>query len=94
MIKERRCSYEVAKLLKEKGFRECCRCCYGTTVRHNGEDIDEDEEFELKSEGRAAIAAMQELLEHSGDAYTESYIARTALIYADALVERMKGEWI
>ena len=53
MIKERYCSYEVARLLKEKGFRECCRYCYGTAVRHNGEDIDEDEEFELKSEGRA-----------------------------------------
>lgn len=53
MIKERYCSYEVAKLLKEKGFRECCRYCYGTAIRHNGEDIDEDEEFELKSEGRA-----------------------------------------
>lgn len=53
MIKERHCSYEVARLLKEKGFRECCRYCYGTAVRHNGEDIDEDEEFELKSEGRA-----------------------------------------
>ena len=53
MIKERYCSYEVARLLKEKGFRENCRYCYGTAVRHNGEDIDEDEEFELKSEGRA-----------------------------------------
>jgi hypothetical protein len=53
MIKERYCSYEVARLLKEKGFSELCRYCYGTAVRHNGEDIDEDEEFELKSEGRA-----------------------------------------
>lgn len=53
MIKERICSYELSMLLKEKGFRERCRYCYGTAVRHNGEDIDEDEEFELKSEGRA-----------------------------------------
>ena len=53
MIKERYCSYEVARLLKEKGFREWCRYCYGTAVRHNGADIDEDEEFELKSEGKA-----------------------------------------
>ena len=53
MIEERYCSYEVAKILKEKGFREYCRYCYGTAIRHNGEDIDEDEEFELKSEGRA-----------------------------------------
>lgn len=53
MIEERYCSREVSMLLREKGFRECCRYCYGTAVRHNGEDIDEDEEFELKSEGRA-----------------------------------------
>lgn len=53
MIKERYCSYEVSRLLKEKGFREWCRYCYGTAVRHNGADIDEDEEFELKSDGKA-----------------------------------------
>ena len=41
---------------------------------------------------RAAIAAMQGLLVHSGDAHTESFIARNALIYADALVEKLKGE--
>ena len=28
MIKERYCSYEVAKLLKEKGFDEVCTCLY------------------------------------------------------------------
>ena len=53
MIKERICSYELSMLLQEKGFKELCRYCYGTAVRHNGKDIDEDEEFELKSEGRA-----------------------------------------
>ena len=41
---------------------------------------------------RAAIAAMQGLLAHSGDAYTELVIAREAVIYADALVEKLKGE--
>ena len=41
---------------------------------------------------QAAIAAMQGLLVHSGDAHTESFIARNALIYADALVKELKGE--
>ena len=42
---------------------------------------------------RAAIAAMQGLLVHSGDAHTESFIARNAVIYADALVDKLKGEY-
>ena len=41
---------------------------------------------------RAAIAAMQGLLEHNGDAHTESFIAINALIYANALVEKLKEE--
>lgn len=41
---------------------------------------------------RAAIAAMHALLAQSGDAYTELVIAREAVIYADALVEKLKGE--
>lgn len=41
---------------------------------------------------RAAIAAMQGLLAQSGDAYTELVIAREAVIYADALVKKLKGE--
>lgn len=52
MITEDYVSFETAKLLKEKGFNEWCRCCYGVDVRHNGVSIDEDEEFELKEEGR------------------------------------------
>ena len=52
MITEDYVSFETAKLLKEKGFKEWCRCCYGLDVRHNGESIDEDEEFELKEQGR------------------------------------------
>lgn len=47
-----RVNLENAKLLKELGFREWCNCCYGTAVRHNGENIDEDEEYELKADGR------------------------------------------
>ena len=41
---------------------------------------------------RAAIAAMQGLLAQGGDAYTESVIAKEAIIYADALVKILKGE--
>ena len=52
MITEDYVSLEVAKLLKERGFKEWCSYFYGTAVRHNGEDIDEDEEYELKAEGR------------------------------------------
>ena len=52
MITEDYVSYETAKLLKEKGFREWCSHCYGVDVRYKGNPIDEDEEFELKSEGK------------------------------------------
>ena len=52
MITEDYVSSETAKLLKEKGFREWCRKCYGLDVRHNGEPIDVDEEYELKDAGR------------------------------------------
>lgn len=41
-----------AKLLKELGFDEWCRYCYGVAVKHNDVCIDEDEEYELKAEGR------------------------------------------
>ena len=43
---------------------------------------------------RAAIAAMQGLLANGGDAYTELAIATEAVIYADGLVEKLKGEKI
>jgi len=52
MITEDFVSFEVAKLLKEKGFNELTPSSYGIAVMHNGEEIDEDEEYELKSEGR------------------------------------------
>lgn len=52
MITEDYVSSETAKLLKEKGFKEWCRYCYGLDVRHNGEPIDFDEECELKDAGR------------------------------------------
>lgn len=51
-MKEDYVSFEIAKLLKEKGFREWCRECYGTDVRHNGVSISFDEELDLKDEGR------------------------------------------
>lgn len=52
MITEDYVSYETAKLLKEKGFKEWCFHCYGVAVLHNGVDISFDEECELKDEGR------------------------------------------
>ena len=52
MITEDYVSLETAKLLKEKGFKEWCRQCYGLDVRHNGEPIDVDEEYELRDTGR------------------------------------------
>ena len=52
MIKEDYVSFETAKLLKEKGFKEWCSHCYCTDVRHNGESISFDEELDLKDEGR------------------------------------------
>ena len=52
MITENYVSFEVAKLLREKGFREVCSRCYGIAVLHNGVHISVDEEFELKHEGR------------------------------------------
>lgn len=51
MITEDYVSSEIAKLLKEKGFREWCSHCYGVDVRHKGESIDFDEECELKNVG-------------------------------------------
>lgn len=52
MITEDYVSFETAKLLKEKGFKEWCFKCYGVAVLHNGADISFDEECELKDEGR------------------------------------------
>lgn len=52
MITEDYVSFETAKLLKEKGFDEFCRTSYGPSYLHNGVEIDEDEEFELKCEGK------------------------------------------
>ena len=45
-------SFKIAKLLRKKGFDNMVNSCYGTAVKHNGHDIDEDEEYELKAEGR------------------------------------------
>ena len=51
MITEDYVSFEIAKLLKEKGFNERCYKCYGTAVHHKGVPISFDEEFELKCGG-------------------------------------------
>ena len=39
MLKETYCSYEVSKLLKEKGFNEKCRGCYHSEFDDNGNPI-------------------------------------------------------
>ena len=52
MCKEDYINFELAKLLKDKGFCEWCSKCYGVAVLHNGVEIDLDEEYELKAEGR------------------------------------------
>lgn len=45
------CSYGISMLLKKLGFKEPCDYLYTTAIRHNGEDLDSDEEYELKAEG-------------------------------------------
>ncbi len=52
MITEDYVSFETAKLLKEKGFKEWCFKCYGVAVLHNGADISFDEECDLRDYGR------------------------------------------
>jgi hypothetical protein len=51
MITEDYVSFEVAKLLKEKGFKHWCYKSYGDAVYHKGVPISFDEECDLKSEG-------------------------------------------
>jgi hypothetical protein len=69
---------------------------YNPTSAQQGSHSFFAEEEKLRHLGtirqQAAIAAMQGLLVHSGDAHTESFIAKNALIYADALVKELKGE--
>ena len=45
------CSYAISMQLKKLGFIEPCDYLYTTAIRHNGEDLDCDEEYELKEEG-------------------------------------------
>ena len=51
MITEDYVSFEIAKLLKEKGFKMWCYKSYGTAVYHKGVPISFDEECDLKDEG-------------------------------------------
>ena len=51
MITEDYVSFEIAKLLKEKGFKHWCYKCYGDAVYHKGVPISFEEECDLKSEG-------------------------------------------
>lgn len=45
------CSYDVSMKLKRLGFNEPCDYLYTTAIRHNGEDLGSDEEYELRAEG-------------------------------------------
>ena len=45
------CSYAISMLLKKLGFNEPCNYLYTTAIRHNGEDLDSDEQYELEAEG-------------------------------------------
>lgn len=46
------CDYELSLKLKKVGYNEWCRQYWCTAIRHNGKDLDEDEEYELKAEGK------------------------------------------
>ena len=45
------CSYGISMSLRKLGFNEPCQHLYTTAIRHNGEDLDSDEQFELEAEG-------------------------------------------
>lgn len=45
------CSYNTSMQLKRLGFNEPCEYLYTTAIRHNGEDLGSDEQFELEAEG-------------------------------------------
>ena len=83
MITEDYVSFEVAKLLKEKGFTEMCSRCYGISVRHNGKDIDEDEEYELKSNGKGNeieyVDGGQPYCMHDNNSFSSSVYAAPTL---------------
>ena len=51
MVTEDYVSFEIAKLLKDKGFNVWCNKCYGIAVCHKGVPISFDEECELKDAG-------------------------------------------
>lgn len=46
------CDYELSLKLKKAGYNEWCRQYWCTSVRHNGEELGCDEEYELKAEGK------------------------------------------
>jgi len=46
------CDYKLSLKLKGVGYNEWCRQYWCTAIRHDGKDLYEDEEYELKSEGK------------------------------------------
>lgn len=49
---DRVCDYIVSLKLKEAGYDDGCECFWATDIRHNGEYLGCDEEYELRAEGR------------------------------------------
>ena len=49
---DRICNYTISLKLKEAGYDDGCECFWTTDIRHNGEYLGSDEEFELRCEGR------------------------------------------
>lgn len=44
--------YSLSMKLKEIGYDEPCDASYVTAIRHKGEDLGCDEEYELRAEGK------------------------------------------
>ena len=46
------CDYKLSLKLKKAGYKEWCRQGWGLDIRHNGQHLGSDEEYELKAEGK------------------------------------------
>lgn len=69
------CSYAISMLLKKLGFNEPCDYLYTTAIRHNGEDLGSDEQFELEAEGHG------DEIEHVPGGWLEEHYNRNDFDY-------------